>query len=229
MKIVGYVRVSTNEQATSGISLKAQAKKVKGYAEVYDLELIEIIQDRGESAKSLHRPGIQKVLGMLRTGEVQGVLVAKLDRLTRSILDLNTLIKDYFGDSAKYESTLFSVADHVDTRTAAGRLVLNVLMSVAQWERETISERTKAALSHKKENGEWLGAPSMGVEIQDGKVIKNQKEIKVLRYVLKLRNQGLTYRAIAKRLNDEGIETKRGKRWKAQTVSNALKVAKEVA
>jgi len=228
MKIIGYVRVSTEEQANSGVSLEAQKAKIQGYAKLYDLELAGIIEDRGASAKTLDRPGIQQALEMIRRGEVKGILVAKLDRLTRSVVDMDTLIQNYFGDRAKYESTLFSVADQVDTRTAGGRLVLNVLMSVAQWERETIGERTKEALAHKKARGERLGTPAMGTRIIDGKAVKDHEEIRTLRYIVQLREESLSLRAIANKLNNERIRTKRGKEWKAQSVSNALKVAMEV-
>jgi len=228
MKITGYIRVSTEEQANSGISLEAQKAKIRGYAELYELDLVEIIEDRGASGKNLKRDGIQKALEMIRNGESQGILVAKLDRLTRSIVDMNNLIKNYFGEHSDHQGTLFSVADQVDTRTASGRLVLNVLMSVAQWERETIGERTKEALAHKKAKGERLGTPAMGTRIIDGKAVEDHEEIRTLRYIVELRESGLSLRAIARRLNDERITTKRGKKWKAQSVKNALKVARKV-
>lgn len=214
MKIIGYTRVSTEEQATSGCSLAAQAVKIKSYAVLYDLELIEIIEDPGQSGKNINRPGMQKALEMVREGSVQGILVAKLDRLTRSVSDMDLLIRHYFGDQAKYQSTLFSVADQVDTRTASGRLVLNVLMSVAQWERETIGERTKAALEHLKANGKKLGAPSLG-ETEEGKA--------TLQYIQQLRNKGSTLRNIADILNKEHRKTQKGGVWHSSTVFYALK------
>jgi DNA invertase Pin-like site-specific DNA recombinase len=99
----------------------------------------------GHSAKSFNRPGLQNALQALRSGKAKGLLIAKLDRLTRSVSDWQTLIDDYFGEKAG--KSLFSVADSIDTRSSAGRLVLNVLLSVAQWEREAIGERTRDALN----------------------------------------------------------------------------------
>ncbi|MGV8123498.1 MAG: recombinase family protein [Candidatus Xenobiia bacterium LiM19] len=214
MKVIGYTRVSTEEQATSGVSLQAQVEKLRAYASCYDLEIVEIVEDGGQSAKSLNRPGIQRALQMIRDGKASGLLVAKLDRLTRSIVDLNTLISDYFSEKSKYQSTLFSVADQVDTRSAGGRLVLNVLMSVAQWEREAIGERTKAALSYKKQQGVKLGRPE--------KQITDPAEIKTIAYIRELREQGLTFRAIAARLDTEGYKTSRGGKWAPQTVKNLI-------
>src|SRR5262245_12352055 len=94
MKVVGYIRVSTEEQATSGQSLDAQREKLAAYAKLYDLELVSILEDAGESAKSLNRPGLQDALGRLRRGDATGVLIAKLDRLTRSVADWQALIDE---------------------------------------------------------------------------------------------------------------------------------------
>jgi hypothetical protein len=141
IKAIGYVRVSTDEQAADGVSLAAQEHKIRMYAELYGIELVEVVVDAGQSAKTLDRPGLRRVLDLLRQRKVEGVIVAKLDRLTRSVADLNTLIDTFFCERAGRQ--LWSVADSIDTRTAAGRLVLNILGSVGQWERETIAERTR--------------------------------------------------------------------------------------
>ena len=129
MRAVGYIRVSSDEQATEGVSLDAQRAKVQGYAALYDLDLVAIEVDAGASAKTLDRPALARALGMLDRGEADGLVIAKLDRLSRSVGDWDQLIARYFGERAGKK--LWSVADSIDTRTAAGRLVLNVLMSVA--------------------------------------------------------------------------------------------------
>src|SRR4051794_7553353 len=99
MRVIGYVRVSTDEQARDGVSLAAQIEKVGAYARLYDLELVDIVTDAGASAKTLDRPGFARVLAMLDAGEVDGVVVVKLDRLTRSVADLATLLDGYFGEA----------------------------------------------------------------------------------------------------------------------------------
>ncbi len=143
MRVILYARVSTEEQASAGVSLDAQAAKLTAYANLYELEPVETIVDAGESAKSLNRPGLQRALAMLRSGQVDGIVVLKLDRLTRSIADWQTLIDGYFSERAGKQ--LFSVCDSVDTRSASGRMVLNIMLTIAQWERETIGERTAQA------------------------------------------------------------------------------------
>ena len=162
MKAIGYIRVSTDEQAREGISLAAQEAKIRAYCDLYDLDLVRVVVDAGVSAKTLHRPGLGEALAALDGGEAEALVIAKLDRLTRSVADWGTLIDRYFAKRC----ALLSVADQIDTRTAAGRLVLNVLVSVAQWEREAIGERTVAALAHKKTLGEHVGAPAFGYRVE---------------------------------------------------------------
>lgn len=152
-RTVAYLRVSTDKQADRGVSLDAQRAKVMAYAELYDLELVAIEVDAGESAKSLERPALARALGMIRGGKVDALLVVKLDRLTRNVRDLADLVDGYFTKRA----ALLSVSEQIDTRSAAGRLVLNVLSSVGQWEREAIGERTAAAMQHKASRSEFTG------------------------------------------------------------------------
>jgi site-specific DNA recombinase len=222
MKVLGYCRVSTDEQANHGQSLDAQRAKLEAYAKLYDLELVEVITDAGVSAKSLDRPGLQKVLVRLKKGEVDGVIICKLDRLTRSVGDWQELIDEHF--SSKAGKQLFSVADSIDTRTAAGRMVLNVLLSVAQWEREAIGERTRDALQFKISKGERCGKVRFGFSLADDGVnlIPNGQEQEAIRLMLELRQAGETYRAIATELNARGIRTKEGGAWQNATVRQIL-------
>ena len=97
MKAVGYIRVSTEEQATQGVSLDAQTEKVRAYASLYDIELVEIITDAGVSAKTIDRPGLSKALAMLEAEEAEALVIVKLDRLTRSVRDLDYLLDKYFA------------------------------------------------------------------------------------------------------------------------------------
>jgi DNA invertase Pin-like site-specific DNA recombinase len=217
MKAVGYVRVSTEEQASQGVSLEAQIEKIRAYAGLYDIELVEIITDAGVSAKTLDRTGLNKALTMLEAGEVEALVIVKLDRLTRSVRDLDYLLENYFAS----RFSLMSVSEQVDTRTAGGRLVLNVLMSVAQWERETIGERTSQALQHKKAQGEHIGGVGFGYKVTAKKLVQS-KEHETVAAIVEMRGQGMTLTAIADQLNAEGIKTARGGQWYAKTVSNII-------
>jgi site-specific DNA recombinase len=223
MRAIGYIRVSTEEQATDGVSLAAQEAKVRAYASLYEIELVEVVIDAGQSAKSLDRPGLQHALTMLKTGKADGVIVAKLDRLTRSVADLATLLDGYFAEKAGRQ--LWSVADSIDTRTAAGRMVLNILMSVSQWEREAIGERTRDALQHKRSKGQRVGSVPFGFDLGDDGVnlIPNTREQEVLGLIRRLRGEGHSLREIANELNAQGITRKQGAtKWDHQWVAKLL-------
>lgn len=223
--VVGYVRVSTEAQA-DGVSLAAQSSKLAAYCEALDLSLVAIETDAGASARTLRRDGLQRALARLEYGSATALAVTKLDRLTRSVRDLAELVERYF---ARGDLALLSVGDSIDTRTAAGRLVLNVLVSVAQWEREATGERTREALAEVRAQGGTLGAAALGwsrtrERDEHGRlrVALVAGEVDALARMVELRAQGLSLRQIASTLASEGRPTKRGGRWSAEQVRVAL-------
>lgn len=219
-KTIVYVRVSTDKQADKGISLEAQEEKARAYASLYDLDLIEVIIDAGESAKTLDRPGLQRALSMLKTGKADALLVVKLDRLTRSVVDLGKLIETYFAPG---KAALMSVSEQIDTRSAAGRLVLNILASVSQWERETIAERTRDAMRHKQANGEYIGGEApYGFKLVDGELIDDEAEQEVIQKAKAYHAKGLSLRKIAAELDKQGIKTRRGSIFAANQISRMV-------
>ena len=217
-RTVAYIRVSTGKQADRGVSLEAQRAKIKAYASLYDLDLIEVIVDAAASTKSLDRPGLQRALTMLKQGDAEALLVVKLDRLTRSVSDLGTLIEKHFQKAA-----LLSVGEQIDTRSAASRLVLNVLASVGQWEREAIAERTSAAMQHLKAQGRRVGFIPYGHQLgADGiHLEQNPVEQTTLQTITALHQRGLSTRKIAGELNSRGV-TNRGNPWNHVAVSTKL-------
>jgi len=221
MKTIGYVRVSTDKQADRGVSLDAQAEKIRAMAVVHSSELLDIIVDGGESAKSLNRPGMARLLALVDAGEVQVVIIAKLDRLTRSVKDLCTLLERF----SKRGVTLISVAESLDTGSAAGRLVLNIMTAVSQWEREAIGERTRDAMSHKRSNGERVGNIRFGYRLgPDGKHVEPDcAEQAVLDEIGQLRRGGATLRGIAAELNHRGLRTRCGSAWRMEHVARINK------
>jgi DNA invertase Pin-like site-specific DNA recombinase len=210
-KTIAYLRVSTDKQADHGSSLDAQKAKVEMYAGLYELELTEIITDAGESASTLDRPGLQRALGLIRAGKADAMLVCKLDRLTRSVKDLGALIE---GPFAQGKAALLSVSEQFDTRSAAGRLVLNVLASVSQWEREAIGERTAAVMQHKKRLGEFTGgcAPYGFRLAADGVHIEGLPEERaVIEAARALRTARVSLRKIAAELDRRGHRSRTGR------------------
>ncbi len=219
-KTIAYLRVSTDKQADKGISLEAQEEKAKAYASLYDLDLVDVIIDAGESAKTLQRPGLQRALSMLKTGKADALLVVKLDRLTRSVVDLGKLIETYFAPG---KAALMSVSEQIDTRSAAGRLVLNILASVSQWERETIGERTRDAMQHKQANGEYIGGEApYGFKLVAGELIEDEAEQEVIQKAKAYHAGGLSLRKIAAELDKQGIRTRRGSIFAANQISRMV-------
>ena len=187
-------------------------------AVVQGAELVDVIVDAGESAKTLKRPGMERLMAMVDAREVQAVIVAKLDRLTRSVKDLGELLETF----QKRGVSLISVAESLDTGSAAGRLVINIMASVSQWEREAIGERTKVALAHKKAHRRAYGTTPLGFS-RDGETLKpDANEQGTIETVRRLRAEGLSLRSIAARLNQEGVPTKQGGKWYASTVKYVL-------
>jgi len=215
-KVIGYIRVSTEEQATGGVSLEAQRAKLEQFCSLYDLDLVDVVTDAGLSATSLDRPGLSSALARLQAGEAEGLLVAKLDRLTRRVRHLSDLLEMYFGT----KFALHSVAEKIDTSSAAGRMILNIMMAVSEWEVDTLRERTSAALQHKIAVGEKVGAPAFGAKVVEGRLAEVEAELAVIDRIISEREEGNTWQSIADRLNAEGVPTKRGGQWQPTTTRN---------
>ena len=224
---IGYVRVSTEEQVTEGVSLDVQRDKLRGYCRLHAIKLIDIKADEGISGSTLERPGLQAALQMLRRGRANTLLIAKLDRLSRSLRDVCTLVDELFSDERYH---LLSLCGMVNTHSAAGRMVLMNLANYNQFEREMISERTRDALQHIKAQGIRLGpAPYGYVFSQDldenGRrvLVPLREEQDVLRQIRALRSDGLKLGQIARRLNEAGIAARRNGIWRVQSLSRFLR------
>ena len=208
---IAYLRVSTGKQADQGLSLEVQQEKAAAYARLYGLNLVETIVDAGESAKTLERPGLQRALRRLQSGEAQALLIIKLDRLTRSVGDQGRLIDDYFAPG---KAELLSVSEQIDTRSASGRLVLNILASVSQWEREIIAERTREVIRHKQRQGEYIGGHiPYGFAVVNGELAAHAQEQQVIEQARTLHAQGLSLRKVAAALQQHGIRARTGARF----------------
>lgn len=224
---VGYIRVSTSEQAESGLSLEAQRKKIEAQATLSDLELADVLEDAGESAKDLHRPAMTDLLNRIASGQIDCVIVPKLDRLTRSIKDLSelieTLAKARRADGGKGVD-LISTAESLDTSTATGELIINILGAISQWERKIISERTSAALQEMREQGRTTGGiPPYGYDFVDGKRVENPQEQAVLAEIGRLKEAGRSWQAVTDELTENGHTTRRGGKLTRQGIFRIAK------
>ena len=203
-KVIGYTRVSTQDQGNSGLGLSAQRQRIVEETERRGWEVVWI-EDRA-SAKSLDRPGLQRALTLLRRGEVEGLCVAKLDRLSRSMLDFAQVV----SDADKQGWAVMALDLGVDTSTAAGEMLAGVMVTFAQYERRLISQRTKDGLAAKKAQGYTLGRP---VTIPADVRARINSE----------RSDGLSFQKIADNLNAAGIPTAHnGRRWYPSSVRAIL-------
>ena len=144
---IGYVRVSTAEQAQDGVSLDIQRDKLRAYCRLNGIRLVDIKADEGISGATLERPGLQAALQAIERGVADTLIVVKLDRLTRSVRDLCSLVDRYFGQDRYH---LLSVCGMVNTHTAAGRMMMLNLANYAQFERELLRERVLETMQHLK-------------------------------------------------------------------------------
>jgi site-specific DNA recombinase len=222
MKTVGYVRVSTDEQASTGVSLDAQEDRIRAFCIAKEWELVSVVRDEGRSAKNLKRDGLQVILNQCKqkNRSFNTVIVTKLDRLTRSVTDLGYLNKFF----QKHKIAFTSIDENVDTSSATGELYLNIVASISQWERKKIGERTKEALAFKKSRGERVGTIPYGYRFgDDGKTLIKVEEGQLgLTKIKRLRDESLSCRRVAEALNREGVRAKSGGQWYAKTVRGVL-------
>jgi DNA invertase Pin-like site-specific DNA recombinase len=155
MRVIGYVRVSTDEQAVSGAGLEAQRAAIATECKRRSWELVETLEDAGYSAKDLKRPGVREALRALEAGEANALVVAKLDRLSRSMLDFAALM----ATAQKQQWALVALDCAVDTSTPAGEAMAHVLATFGQFERRLIGQRTREAPAVKRASGVRLGRP----------------------------------------------------------------------
>jgi site-specific DNA recombinase len=216
---VGYIRVSTELQAEKGLSLEAQTEKIKAMAQVEGVDLLDVVVDAGKSAKNLEREGMIRLRELLKSRAVKVVIIAKLDRLTRSIRDLAELLEEF----QNLDVGLVSVAEKLDTASASGRMVLNVMMAVSQWEREAVSERTRAVVLYKKaQRRAYCPSTPYGFRRDGDALVEDSTEMRTVQRVHRLKRRGWSLRRIADRLNRENVPTRRNGHWFASTVRYIL-------
>jgi site-specific DNA recombinase len=220
MPAIGYVRVSTEDQAKEGVSLDNQKAKIIAYCQLKDLELREIVEDAGISAKNLRRPGVQKVLRLARKKEIDAVVAYKLDRIFRSTVDALETTKAF----DKWGVSFHSIEETLDTRSAMGRFFFTLTAALAEMERRLIGERTKAALAHKRSKSEKTGGDvPFGYDLAHGLLVKNHEEQGIIRLIRNLNRDGYSLRRICRELEQAGHLTKRGNPiWHPATIAGIL-------
>lgn len=220
MRAVIYTRVSTDEQAREGFSLAAQLDKCQKYIDLQGWEFIDEYKDEGYSAKNLKRPAMQRLIQEVKKGKFDLIVVYRLDRLVRHVGDLNHLL-DLFKE---HNVSFVSITEHFDTSTATGRLFMNNVASIAQWERENLSERVKMGKEQKALQGQRNGSPApFGYQLDDkGRLIVDPYAASIVKRIFQMY---LTYGAFRIRhiLNKEGVVTAEGKKWSDYGISYIIR------
>jgi site-specific DNA recombinase len=204
--------------------MDAQRAQIAAYCEARGWTLAGVEQDAGASGSTIKRPGLARVIERVHAGEVEVVVVARLDRLTRRQRHLLAIVED---ELTPHGCGLASVAESFDTSTPAGRAMMSLLGTFAELERDTIRERTRSALAQVKAEGRHAGRIPYGSRLvahgRPGELEMDPDEARVVRLAAWMRAQGHSLEQIGRVLNQAGHRTRSGARWSRQMVANVLR------
>lgn len=218
MRLIGYVRVSSESQAEN-TSLAEQRKKIEAYCTAYGHELVALFEEVGSGRDVENRPAFLEALEAVRSG-ADGIIATKLDRVARNTRDVLALVEEVLQPHNK---ALILLDLQVDTSSPTGRMILTVMAAVAQLERDTINDRTQGGRKAKAENGGYAyGAPKFGTKAVDGELVTDDQEQEIIELIHRHRRSGKSTRAIAIWLNNHGYRTKRDKEWQSAQITRIL-------
>ena len=218
-----YLRVSTDQQALDGESLEEQEERLRAFCKTRNWKIAKVYREEGRSGKDTNRPQFQEMLQDIREGKIDTVVVKKIDRLSRSILDFEKTYNFF----VEHNVDLVSLQENFDTTSAIGRAVIRIVLIFAQLEREQTSERTIDVLEYRAKQGLWNGGyPPLGYDIDDEKgLVVNKKEAAIVRMIFEKYLELASYKKVANYLNKLGLRTKvfisrRGKKQGGKLYSN---------
>jgi site-specific DNA recombinase len=218
-KAVIYARVSTEEQANEGFSIQAQLSELYRQAELLNLEVIKEYIDEGVSGKSIvGRPEMKKLLADARQRKFDIVLVYKLDRVSRKLKDALEISDELEHNNVQ----LMSLQENFDTTTPMGKMVFQMISSFAELERNTIVGRVKMGMTERAKQGKWNGGLCLGYSSINKQLVINEQEALIVKEVFNLAEQGLGLKAIARRINENGYKTKRGRLFSTNGIKQIL-------
>ncbi len=218
-KIAIYTRVSTEDQAKEGFSLDAQLDKLRSYCKARDWIIAEEYIDDGYSGRNVKRPAYYKMMEELEKWDI--LLVIKMDRIHRNSKNFMLMMEDLKKNGKEF----VSMTESLDTSTAMGRFVMDIIQRIAQLESEQIGERVYIGMEQKaKTNGGILGFNiPYGYDYETGKLIINKDESKMVKIIFEQYLNGNSMKIISDYLNENNIPTKHNKNWGSQTISTILK------
>lgn len=218
-RVAIYCRVSTEEQANEGYSITAQLQTLRNYAGLYGWQVVKEYVDEGVSGKNISgRPAMQQLVVDVEKDEFDAVLVWKISRLSRNMLDTLTVLDKFEENSVKF----ISYSENFDTGSPIGRLVVQLMASIAEMERNTLSENVKLGMKQRALEGSWNGGVVFGYDSVKKELVINEKEAKVVQLIYELYLSGKGLKAIANHLNKRGYRTKRNRYFSINGVAQIL-------
>lgn len=219
MRAAVYIRVSDEEQVREGYSIDSQNEVCMRWINEKKYDLVDTYIDEGYSAKNMKRPDLKRMMRDIENQKFDILVFWRLNRLTRSVKDKVVL----FELIDKYRVGLKSMSEEIDTTTASGRMVTNILISVAQGEREQTSENVHSTMSERALKGVRQGAVApYGYRLNAGKLIIDPEEAEVVRRIYKLYTKPMSDTAIAKLFNSPPVVPRKSGKWSNNAVFNIL-------
>ncbi|MGO2174965.1 MAG: cassette chromosome recombinase CcrB [Staphylococcus equorum] len=216
-----YVRVSTEMQSTEGYSIDGQINQIREYCDFNNFAVVDVYADRGISGKSMNRPALQRLLKDANEGQIDSVMVYKTNRLARKTSDLLKIVEDLHRQNVEF----FSLSERMEVNTSSGKLMLQILASFSEFERNNIVENVFMGQTRRAQEGYYQGNLPLGYEkIPDNKheLMINQHEANIVKYIFESYAKGHGYRRIANALNYKGYVTKKGKPFSIGSVTYIL-------
>lgn len=219
-KYIGYVRVSTDEQKQHGFGIDTQHSTIRSYCEAMGYPLETIIADEGISGKDMNRPGIQRVIEMIQSGQYAGIVVSKLDRISRNLKDILVLHDEIMLEIG---ATMVSIKEQFDTATPVGKLMFQIIGGFAEFERSMIKDRMWGGKIEKVKQGKFAGGrPPYGYNLIGGKLVPNAAEAAVVRQVFQLKALGYSLGKIAALLIEQNVPTRQNGKWSRKHIKTML-------
>lgn len=228
MKIIAYTRVSTDRQAEDGLGLDVQERACRAWARDNGHKIIRVESDEGVSGSNGidGREALPRAMAALRDTEATGIVVYRLDRLARDLVLQEQLLAQIRRYGAEPFTTSAAEAGYLadDPQDPSRRLIRQVLGAVNEYERSMIALRLRSGKAAKHRQGRYAGygSPAFGQQAISRELVPDAAEQKVIEVILDLHDQGHSTRVIASRLNAEGMASKRGGQWHAQTVARVI-------
>ena len=222
MKAIGYASINTLNPHPDRLNLEDQERMIREYAAQQGMELIDVYSEVKSTNNDLRHPKLAQMLGLAAEGEIDTVIIARLDRLTRNIRYLNAIVGEICG---QYGVDLISIEEGLNTSADSGRMAINMIDIFTKWDTKRISDRTREIIARKRERGERVGHAPFGYTYSNKKLIAVDSELKTVALIREQRDSGYSYHKIAKYLNERKIPSKRGGIWYAETVKTVYQNA----